>query len=151
MAITILRPNSDLVAQAWLRTIDEVVNVGMTVPDQESSWAADGFVQEMVTGGDPHPDFALRRPIVTCWCWAVKVGSRKPPWELAAGLAEAICQAAYDEAHVRVPLTITAGSKTYRSAIIKEVLVRTEPRPMPGDPGGRARYMIDLEFDWVAP
>lgn len=152
MSAPVLVPNSDLVLQCWLKTIPGIVNVGMTVPDDETSWADDGFVQEMCTGGSPHPDFPLRMPMCTLWCWAVKIGSKKPPWGDAARLANLIFNACYDEQAVRRPLTVVAGgNRNYPAVLIKELNVRSEPRPYPGDPGGRARYTFDLEMNWVQP
>lgn len=149
--------NNDLVAQAWVRSIPRVAAlatpapVGMTVPADATSWASTGFLQVMTTGGSPHPDFPYRQPVVTVFGWGVSLGGKKPPWDVAGRLVEYVLTACYDEHAVKRVLAVTAGGQTYPDAQIIEVNARSEPRPVPGDPAGYARYMLDVEIGWVAP
>lgn len=151
--------NNDLVAMTWLRGVPAIAAlatpapVGSELPADATSWAATGFYTVLTTGGTPHADFRLRRPVVTIFSWAVKIGSKKPPWEEAARLAEYVFAACYDETANSAHATITPviGTKTYPTALIKEINCLAEPRKVPGDDGGYARYMTDLELSWVAP
>jgi hypothetical protein len=159
MTAPALTLNSDLVAQSWVRRIPAVVAlagvppVGMTVPAGENpSWAATGFIQVLVVGGSSHPDFELRRPVVSIMTHAVKVTSKEPPWNVAGRLAEYVFKACYDfdRAH-NGSLEVVAGTRQYPNAQIIEVNALSEPRAVPGDPAGYARYMFDLQLEWVQP
>jgi hypothetical protein len=157
--VTALVLNNDLVAMTWLRGVPAIAAladpapVGSELPANAASWSTTGFYTVLTTGGSPHADFRLRRPVVTVFCWAVKVGSKKPPWEEAARLAEYVLAACYDETanSAHAALTPVIGGKTYPTALIKEINALAEPRKIPGDEGGYARYTVDVELLWVAP
>jgi hypothetical protein len=150
--------NNDLVAIAWVSRIPAVAAlatqppVGGSVPADATSWAATGFIEVLTTGGSPDPEYRRRRPVVTAFCWAVKIGSKKPPWSAAGRLAEYIFDACYTEHLTHALITPVAEGITYPTAQIQEVNAPlSEPRKVPNDPAGYARYMIDFEMMWVQP
>jgi len=150
--------NSDLVAVAWVASIPRVAvlaaspPIAGSVPAQPTSWALTGFLELLTTGGSPHPEYRQRRPVVTVFAWAVKIGSKKPPWSQAARLAEYVFDACYDEqlAHQLFP-NITAEGVHYPTAQVQEISAISEPRKIPNDPAGYARYTFDFEMLWVQP
>lgn len=157
MSAPAVRLNNDIVAINWIKSIPLVAAlatpppVAATVPAKAETWASTGFYEVPTTGGSPHPDFPYRRPVVTVFCWAVDLGGKKPPWGAAARLAEYLFDACYDETLVKKVLEITAGTEAYPAAQIIEVNCLAEPRKIPGEATGYARYMIDIQLGWVQP
>lgn len=150
--------NNSLVAQSWVRQIPLVAAlatpppVGLTLPANPASWAVTGYLQVLTVGGSPDLDYPLHRPVVTVFAWATVLGSKKPPWAMAGRLAHYVFNACYAERTViRKILSITLGGETYPPAQIIEATALTEPREVPGDPSGYARYQLDFELMWVQP
>lgn len=152
-------PTSELVAVAWLKGVAglPVDSIATTLPgpDQQTnnvSWAASGFVQVgPVVGGSPHSDVPVRQPVLSVNCWAVNLGGKKPPWNRANALAEAITNAVYaltaDPAPYHRAVTLPTG---YRGALVLGASVLTEPRRRPAEPANYARYGLELQLSWVA-
>jgi hypothetical protein len=148
--------NNDVVAIAWVAAIPAVAAlaaqppVGATLPaGAPPSWAATGFLQVLTTGGSPHPDFPFRQPVATIFTWATRTGSKKPPWDAAARLAEYVFAACYAETPAHSRLVPVAGGVTYPPVLVKTANALSEPRKIPGDPAGFARYMLDIQLKWV--
>lgn len=151
------QPNSELVAVAWLGTVDGITTtqVDTKLPTDQSTWADAGFITigggdatgGGVIGGVPNPYMALRAPVVSVHCWAVEPGSARPPWGKASALAEAVIDGTYDELTMRRTLTLPDG---YGAARVNEAYPLTEPRRIPGDPSGYAHFQLDLQLHWVA-
>lgn len=150
-------PNSELVAVAWLGGITGLTSamVSMTLPSDTSTWSATGFVtvgsgdigSSGIIGGTPDPYTRLRNPVASVHTWAVKPGSAKPPWRMAANLAELIVAGCYDEDNMRRVLVLPTG---YGCARVMEATVLREPSRVPGDQGGYARFYLDLQLHWVS-
>lgn len=138
MTTPVLRPNHELVAIAWLKTIvgDRVAT---TLPKDAASWAATGFCTVDTVGGTPNLYVPLREPVMGVQCWAVNLNSQKPPWNKASSLAEAIQAACMDHPTVPRTLTIPGG---YPQVQVKSAYLTGEPRRMPDDPSSYARYSI---------
>jgi hypothetical protein len=153
-----LRLNSGLVAIAWVKSIPAVQAladqppVGRSLPaGNPPPWVANatGFIQLTTVGGTPHPDYALRRPVVQLQAWAGKNSSKLGPWDTAGRLAEIVLEAIYTEHLARAVLQPRVGTKVYQAAQIIEVNARSEPREITGDPSGYARMMFQFELNWV--
>lgn len=148
-------PNSELVARAWIGSAAGLTagQVALMLPQDASTWAADGFVElgggggGAVVGGTPDRYTQLRNPVISVHCWAVNLASGKPPWGKAARLAELIIAATSDETTIRRALTLPAG---YGPARVQEAYALGEPRRVPGDPGMFAHYQFDLQLHWIA-
>lgn len=142
-----LHPNNDLVAAAWCKTIPGVpVNqVAMMLPEDNSTWAASGFVVLTTVGGTPGEDHALRQPVITFDCWACSPSSVRPPWGKANALAEAIIAGHYSHSLLGV-LQMPNG---YVNARVLSTLCLAEPRRMAPDSAGYARYQVDLQLFWT--
>jgi hypothetical protein len=140
--------NTDLVAVAFIKTIlDWTGNVGADLPDA-ASWDPDGFVQ--VTsgiGGSSSIFVPMRSPVVSVKCWArAAANSRRPRWNQANKLAEAIragCFTAYREP---VGVTLPAG---YPGAAVRTAYLLTEPRRLPGDDSSYACFQFDMQLNWT--
>lgn len=149
----ITNANDELVARAWLRSLG-LTNVGTTLPQDRSSWSAEGFVQVTITGDASHRYFKLRRPAITAVCWATNpasansphpnMQSQTPPWGKANDLAEAIVNGCYDFTPSTLSLGVT-GAPTVRT--LEAVLIST-PRRVSGDDGEYARYTVDFQLNW---
>lgn len=152
-AAAVLHTPTDLVAQAWIRTIPGLVCDGVAgqLPADESKWAANGFIVVPTTvGGTPHEYIPVRRPVCQVECWATVPGSDKLPWGLANQLAEQVRAGTYDRQTFGRPLTITAGSVTYPTARVLAAKVMTEPGRIWSDTGDYAGFRFDLLLHWVA-
>jgi hypothetical protein len=147
----ILLPNSELVAIAWISSIQglQVDGVATQLPADEATWNTYGFITVAVIGGNPNPDMNLRKPTFQVDCWANNPGSDKVPWWRANALAEQVRAATYDRVRLHRGVTITAGGKAYPNVIVDAVTMLTEPRRGYGDPGDYARYSLDLQMIWA--
>lgn len=142
----LLRPNNELVAVAWLKGVPYLGNrVATSLPADNSSWSASGFVTVSGIGGSPDPDLPVRRPVVQLDCWGVAPNSSKPPWNLAAQLAEQVRDAVETHGSVGRRVDMPAA---YRDARVETVVLRTEPRRVPGDVAAYARFTMDAELWW---
>jgi len=149
------RPNSELVAVAWLGSMSGVLQsmVSTLLPRDNSTWATSGFITvgdgtgrgAAVIGGAPILNSQVRHPVLSIHTWAVNIGSAKPPWGLACSLAEKIVDSVFDEDNMRRTLTLPTG---YQGARVNGATC-TEPRRVPGDSGAYAHYSIDLNLYWV--
>lgn len=146
--MTILCANTELVAAAWLGTLPglDPSMVATQLPDDNSSWAASGFLVIVGAGGSPNPDVPMRAPIVGTDSWAVAPSSNKPPWGKANHLVETVLAATYQRnlTHRRVVLP-----GAYPPVFVHSALIRGEPRRVPGDPGGAAHYTMNLQLYWT--
>lgn len=144
---TLLHPNNDLVATAWAKMVSGLPSgqIAGTLPEDNSTWAASGFVEVSTSGGTPTQENALRSPVITYDCWACAPGSVRPPWGKANALAEAIVAANY--AHLHGPVTMPAG---YGPARVLSTLLIAEPRRVGSDPAGYARFQVDIQIVWLA-
>jgi hypothetical protein len=151
-----LRPTTELVARAWLRTASgfSAAMVDTRLPRDASSWADSGFVTVgnglappagAVVGGSIQPHCYVREPVVSIHAWAVHPSSGRPPWNRANYLAELVAAACEDKDSMQRLLTLPAG---YHSARVLSAHC-PEPRRMPGDEGAYAHYQIDLVMHWV--
>lgn len=143
----VFRANTDLVATAWLSDLDGVPNVATTLPTDNSSWSASGFVQVSAIGGASSPDVPMRAPVVAVTCWAVNPNSKRPPWGKANNLAETIINACYSPTNFHKALTLRDG---FPQARVHAAWPLTEPRRLPGgDISEYAAYVFDLAVRWV--
>lgn len=146
--------NSEQVAVAWLKGVPGVPATGVatTLPTDNSTWAASGFIVATVVGGSRHGYFPLKTPVVRCDVWAVKFDangnpSSKPPWGKASQLSEAVYDATLDEGNLRRTLELPGLLPDCR---VIEAEVLTEPQRLYGDETNRtARLFFDLKINWI--
>lgn len=141
-----LRATPELVATAWLKTVvgDRVAT---TLPKDNTSWAASGFVTLVVVGGTPNAYVPLRDPAIGVDCWAANLDSQKPPWNKAAALAEAIQAACY--AHASIPQRVTLPTG-YPAAQVLSAYTTGDYRRIHDDASSYARYSIPgLVIAWT--
>ncbi|MFC5947075.1 hypothetical protein ACFQH9_02130 [Pseudonocardia lutea] len=148
MMPTVLRATNELVAAGWLAGLPELdANmVGPSLPNDNTTWAASGFVQVTTVGGGPNIYVKVRKPVVQVDCWAVSPSSNKAPWGKANYLAEVIRSGADD--HPSVPRDVVLPGN-YPTARVLTAYLLTEPRKVLGDSSSYARYQFDLQMDWV--
>lgn len=141
-----LRANTELVAIAWLGTVTGLTSgmVAATLPTDNTSWAASGFVTVRTVGGTPGLYVPLRSPVVNVDFWAVKPGSR-PPWYQANALAELV-DAGARASNAQRAVTLPTG---YPTARVLSAYLLAEPRRAYGDQGDYARYTADLALHWT--
>lgn len=166
MAGTLLLPNSELVARAWLATIPGITGamVGTLLPRISESvlpgWAATGFLTVAVVGGSPHAYVPLAQPAVSVNCWAVAATqalpggpvtvSNKPPWGKANQLAELVRQAVDPLQRGLSAKQVSMPVPGYGRAAVRSALMLTEPRRLPSDVAAYARFQFELLLHWSA-
>lgn len=156
-------PNNDLVAEKWVGGVPGLVPamVATTLPRDVTTWTtiqtAKAFVVVTVIAGNQDLHLPIRKPVVQVDCWATRIGSTNPPWGTANLVAEMIREN-IDARPVLYKRRLTFTDKgDYRAALVQEAIMRTEPRRAitpgtpTGDEAGYARYMFDLELQWVVP
>lgn len=139
-------PSHELVAVAWLKSITGLptAQIATTLPADNSSWAASGFIQVTTVGGNPDIDVPTFRPVVQIDCWANNVDSQRPPWGKATHLAERIVWASY----VDRPGSFDLGASVHTPRLMS-VYALSEPRRIISDEAGFARVQFDLSFRWT--
>ena len=140
-------PTAEQVTVAWLSTLPLLPTNGVatSLPADNSSWAASGFVVVTSVGGSPAVDTPIYSPVMQVDCWAGNVNSAKPPWGKAGQLAGAIEWATYGPS-VQQVLDLPAA---FYNARLLSVVATTEPRRIPSDEAGFARVQMDLTVNWV--
>lgn len=141
----ILRATTELVAQAWLRGVVGDI-VATTLPRDNTTWAASGFVTVATVGGSSGMYVPLRSPVVSVDCWAVSLNSNRPPWNRAASLAERIQAATYD--HDGTPRLLTLPAN-YPQARVLSAYTAYEARRVPDDEASYARFNFGLSLNWI--
>ncbi|MFG3051903.1 hypothetical protein ACGFZP_13260 [Kitasatospora sp. NPDC048239] len=142
---TILRATTELVTVAWLHDVVGDI-VATTLPRDNSTWAASGFVTVATIGGSADPYVPMRSPVVSVDCWAVAPSSGRPPWNKASVLAERIQAACWD--HPGTPRLLTLPGN-YPQARVLSAYSTYEPRRVPDDEASYARINLGLSVNWV--
>lgn len=141
----VLHPNPELVACAWLSLVFPSAMVGTTLPADNTSWAASGFVMANSVGGYSAVNVPVISSVVGVQFWACAPSSGKPPWGKAANLAETVRMACYDQdligARVVLPLD-------FPDAQVFTAYLVSEPHRALSDPANYARYLADLQINW---
>lgn len=152
-----LIPNDELVARAWLVAAVTGLTAGKvatTLPDPP--WTDNEFVQIMQVGGAPNAELPVFEPVVSVNCFAMVLGSTKPPWGKANALANQIMATTYNRrpAHADMLLDLEAllgaAFSGYGDALVRSVWPVSLPRRVPSDPSQYAVYNLDLQFSWTA-
>ena len=140
-------PSPDLVAVTWLKTLTGLPanQIATSLPADNSTWAASGFVQAATVGGTPNRDVPTYSPVIQVDCWANNVNSQKPPWGKAGHLAAVIQWATYG---ARQPGVLGMPDGFYPVRLMS-VYPITEPRRILGDESAFARVQLDLSFMWT--
>jgi PKD repeat protein len=144
-----MRPNAELVAVRWLQGVNGIAAgmVATTLPRDNSTWAASGFVRvDSIVGGEVDAETGYRSAVASITLWAANPSSGRPPWWKAARLGELIAADCEPPARGHRLLTIGTG---YRNARVTGVVPRNDPRRLPGDPGSYAKYQMDLSLSWA--
>lgn len=145
-----LRPNTDLVACAWIASVPglSIEGVATTLPDA-GLWPINGFV--VVTGGvgGTMLDVPARNPVIQVDCYATRAGSNKPPWGRVSLLAETIRAETFQRERAVRDLELVAGAVTYPPVRVSGVRLVSEPRRMYGDPADWAHVQFDLQLLWT--
>lgn len=140
-------PTNELVGIHWIKSLAGIPtnSVGTTLPADNSTWEASGFIQVQMASGNPDLYLPMNQPVLQIDCWAAKPNSEKPPWGKANNLAEIIKAATYDKQYWG-PLTLPA---THENARVLGSVAVTEPRRVLGDEARFANYTFDLQLIWV--
>lgn len=147
-----MMPNAFLVAKAWLLSIPgfPANSVARALPEDASSWYANGFVSLPGTmGGTGELHVPLRRPIldVRFWSQPRKAGSQKSPWNRASQLCEMAYEASFADA-LFVQRVLTIGG-TYDDARVLTVECPQEPQELPQEESDFACFTLPMQFNWV--
>ncbi len=155
-----MRPaNSELAAISWLKTIPglPVNQIGTTLPQDNTTWGASGFIQPIIVGkGSSSKYYGYRAPVVVVHCWAVNPTGQTPPWWKANELAEKIyAHLLLDDNGVENLDTRTG----YRRIRVLQAWEVEEPKRIPWgfpsgqgsfiDPGNAAHYTLSFQMAWA--
>lgn len=152
--------NSELAAIAWLKTVPglPVNQIGTTLPQDNSTWAASGYVQVMVVGpGKSSKYYGYRAPVVLAHCWAVNVDKQTPPWGKACDLAEDIYAQLLVHSNGIEDVTLpVSGAPKIR---VLQAWCVDEPKRIPWgfpsgqgsfiDPANTAHYTVSFQIAWA--
>lgn len=140
-------PTNELVAIHWAKTLGGLPSqqIGTTLPADNSTWAASGFVQVGLAAGRPGMYLPVNEPVIQWTCWAHTPDSGKPPWRRANRLAEILKAATYEPSNYKVVSTPAA----YEDARVMEAHPLTEPRRVTGDDARFAGFTLDMQLYWV--
>lgn len=141
--------NNDLVAVAFLQAIlNQSGGVGTELPADPASWATTGFVQVLSgVGGTDDIYTPQRHPVIGIKCWAQKPGDRRPQWQMANNLAEAIRAGCLGHYTNPVGVGLPAG---YPTVLVHAAYPLSVPRRVLGDDSAYAGYQFDLQMHWKA-
>lgn len=152
--------NSELAAIAWLKTVPglPVNQIGTTLPQDNTTWAASGFVQPIVVGkGSSSRYYGYRAPVIVVHCWAVNPNKQTPPWWKANNLAELIYAHLLKEGNGGENIALPVSG--YRNIRILQAWCVEEPKRIPWgfpsgqgsfvDPGNAAHYTLSFQFAWA--
>lgn len=143
------RARSELVAVAFIKTMSGIATNGMVatqLPEDNTSWAASGFIRcGPVVGGSPALYVPIRKPVIQVTCYAVNPNTMFPDWGKAEELANLIVEGSYDMSRLHKALTVRSGVS---DALVMNATVLTEPNRIPNDVGAYASYVLDLELTW---
>lgn len=141
-----LHPTNELVGVGWLRQVTGLDGIVATsLPADQSTWAASGFVELTAIGGTPNPELPVASPVYSVDCWATSPNSGQLPWGKANQLAEHIRAGVHAHSSIRRRVTTPAA---YADAVVMDALMLTEPRRIRDDPADFAHYTADLQLWW---
>ncbi|AXB47310.1 hypothetical protein [Amycolatopsis albispora] len=137
---------AEAVAVAWALAAPDVTAdmAGETLPRNNASWSASGFITPTIVGGDSGMNYRTQSPVVTFQCFANTPNSDVPPWNKARQLAERLRVATYR----RVPILLGLPYSDEK-AKVNSAVVRGNPRKTFGDFGGYAVYSTDIQLFWA--
>lgn len=143
----ILKASTELVGVAWIAGVNGINSsmVGTTVPRDNETWAASGFLQVTSVGGARQPHIPVVEPAVRVHAWAFNKNSTRPPWGKASNLMELLCAGTYADNAIR---TVDLPGD-FPSARVISTYVIGEPQRVPDDEGSYAHYYADLQMHWV--
>jgi hypothetical protein len=141
--------NTDLAATAWLGSLLGLTPamVATTLPEDNTTWAASGFVTVRTVGGTPEMYVPMREPVVSVDCYATAGAGNQAPYAQANNLAETIVAACQNLASFGAVLHGPAG---YPDMRVLQAHALQEPRRLFGDRSFYARYQFDLALYWIA-
>jgi hypothetical protein len=154
------RANSELAAIAWLKTVPglPINQIGTSLPQDNSTWAASGYVQVIVVGkGSSSKYYGYRAPVIQAHCWAVNADNKQtPPWWKANELAENIYAQLLLDTNGVENLSTRTG---YRKIRVPQAWEIEEPKRIPWgfpsgqgsfvDPGNSAHYTVSFQLAWA--
>ena len=139
---------SELVAVSFIKTMDGVPTSGVAtqLPEDNSSWAASGFIKVgPVVGGTPDLYVPVRNPVVQVQTFGVNPNTKYPDWGKAENLANRIVEGTWDGSILHKQLTLRTG---VNDATVMAAAALTEPARIEDDPSGYAIYTVDLSLTW---
>lgn len=145
----VMDPNAEQVAVRWLQGVSGITSgmVATTLPRDNSTWAASGFVRvDGIVGGEIDAETGYRSAVASLTLWAVTPTSGRPPWWKAARLGGLIIADCAPPVRGHRLLTIGTG---YRNARVVGAVPLSDPRRVPSDPGAYAKYQMDVSLSWA--
>lgn len=147
------RPTSDLVLRAFLTAnVPAVLNrVAAVLPEDRTTWRDFGFLQFASIGGTPEPGLQQRRPVYSLRAYATAPdsASARPDWAKANALIEEIITLEEKRNRLAGGFARPVLPAAFTGAIVQNFVIHSEPRRIPGNPTGYARFDLDVELWWT--
>lgn len=159
MAASLLCP-PEWVCCGWIATIQgfKADSIAPTLPEDDTTWQANGAVTMMVVGGTEDAYTAYYQTVFQVECTTATPGYNIPPWLQSSEMAAQIRLACKDRmgAKRQVPVVaITAAPNgavnrtTYPSATVHDAVVLSAPRRGYGSKADYAVTSFDMSLSWV--
>jgi hypothetical protein len=144
----VIRASTEKVVVAWLSTIPGITAamVDPQLPTNNATWAASGFITPYALGGTRDVYMPIGHPVVGLKCWAVDPDTGRPPWNMAADLAEAVAAGCFSNGTSQF-LTLPYCDQNAR--LMSAYLIE-EPRRTYGDTGDYACFNTTVALHWTA-
>lgn len=141
---------TEAVVDAWLATLPGITSamVGQTLPLNNTTWAASGYITPSGAGGTADLYLPVAHPVVTLKFWAVNPDTGLPPWNMARQLAE-IVRAGCLSTTTGVGVHVTLPYADQNARVLSAYLMQ-EPRRAYGDVGDYACFTADMALHWAA-
>lgn len=143
-------PTTPMVAAAWLATLSGITAamVGTTLPaNDNTSWAASGFITINPAGGLADLYLPVAHPVVTLKFWAVDPDTGLPPWDKAIQLAETVRAGCLGSTGTGQIVTLPYSPQNAR---VLSAYLMQEPRQAFADAGDYACWVADMALHWAA-
>lgn len=145
------RATNRLVAVALLASFEGLTDqmVATQLPDDNTTWAASGFVVVQGVGGTPQMDMGSRHPVVEVTAFAGSGSSSKPRWAQAAHLMEVVCAGLLARSGTHELLVLGTGMPR---CWVDSAFAVSEPREVPQanttTEAPYARMSMDVQINW---
>lgn len=131
------------VAVAWAKYATGA-GAGTKLPEDNTTWAASGFVVTQPVGGSSNIYYPLHSPVISYQAFTCAPDSDMPPWWMASNLCEAMRHETYQHEGRWLELPY----RDQNARVLQSYFV-TEPRRVYADLGDYAAFTVSVCLHWT--